>query len=234
MKPKTKAILLKLSGELFSQHSKEKEIALHAIIKQIAELFTHCSLGIVVGAGNFFRGNIDGPAFKLQEATAHEIGMIATIMNGRILEALLNQENIATCLLSALVCPQIAKPLKQHTIDTYKTKHCLIFVGGTGNPFFTNDTNAVLRALQIGAKEVWKATKVDGIYDADPIKNPQATLLPSLTYQEAIKRKLDVMDRTALTLAEQHELTIRVFNVFKPNALHKAFEDPTFGSVVTK
>ena len=147
-----------------------------------------------------------------------------------MLQDLFAQNNISSVILSAFSCSNIAQPITQNKITTAFEQHKIIlFVGGTGNPFFTTDTNAVLRALQIGADEVWKATKVDGIYDADPHLTKDAKLLPVVSYQEILDRGIAVMDRTAITLAQKHALPIRVFNMLEPDAFHKALENPEFG-----
>ncbi|MFC1894624.1 UMP kinase, partial [Candidatus Dependentiae bacterium] len=157
-----KTILIKFSGELFGNSSDEQSSDfLKNIAFQIKELQKNYIVGIVLGAGNIFRGNQHGKKLGLKNTTSHSIGMVATIINGLILQDILQSLKIPCALFSAIECQQISCVIKQSSIDkALNEKKCLIFVGGTGNPFFTTDTNSVLRALQIGANQVWKATKV--------------------------------------------------------------------------
>ncbi|MBU1008177.1 uridine monophosphate kinase [Candidatus Dependentiae bacterium] len=233
-----KVLLIKLTGELFSyeregqkQSPSLKIKQINNIIQQIKTLNAQHHVGLVIGGGNFFRGAITNHSLGLEKTSAHNVGMLSTIVNGVVLQDLLSQANVPSSLLSAFSCPSIALPLSQNSIDNAFMQHkCIIFVGGTGNPFFTTDTNAVLRALQLGADEVWKATKVDGIYADDPLIHPDSKFYKTISYQEVLDKKLTVMDKTAITLAQEHNIPIRVFNLFTPNALHKALENPDFGS----
>lgn len=225
-----KTILLKLSGETFCENQSD---TITSLIEQIKTITQSHRMGIVLGGGNFFRGSKNGTALGLRPTTGHTVGMVATLMNGLILQDLLLQSGVSCSLHSALPCPTIARPIRQELIDNALTcKSCVIFVGGTGNPFFTTDTNGVVRALQIGANELWKGTKVDGVYDADPEQHANAKKFDTITYKDALDKKLGVIDATALTLAEQEKLPIRVFNLFKPNALINALEKPDFGSTI--
>lgn len=235
-----KILLIKISGELFSYHREgvqakpalDKELVKN-IIDQIKELSAQHRVGLVLGGGNFFRGALDRNTLDLLPTAGHNVGMLSTIVNGVILQDLLTQNNVPSTLLSAFSCPDIAEPLSQNSIDNAFMQHkCIIFVGGTGNPFFTTDTNAVLRALQIGAQEVWKATKVDGIYESDPITNEKAKFYQTISYQEVLDKGLTIMDRTAITLAQEHNIPIRVFNLFTPSSFNKALENPEFGSTI--
>ena len=233
-------LLIKITGELFSYQregdsnapSLQKEI-IKNVIKQIKALNAEHKVGLVIGGGNFFRGTITNHNLGLKQTSSHNVGMLSTIVNGIVLQDLLTQANVPSTLLSALSCPDIAQPLSQNSIDNaFMNNKCIIFVGGTGNPFFTTDTNAVLRALQIGAKQVWKATKVDGVYEDDPITKKEAKFYQTISHQEILDKNLRVIDRTAITLAQEHKLPIRVFNVFAPDALYKALENPDFGSTI--
>ena len=226
-----KNILIKISGELFSDSSSD---LISNVIQQIKALKKSYNIGIVLGAGNIFRGSEHGSKLGIKKTTAHTAGMVATIINGLIFQDLLEKEGISTQLFSAINCPSVACTIKQKTIDDSIAKNkCLIFVGGTGNPFFTTDTNAILRALQIGAQEVWKATKVDGIYSSDPIKNKDSKLYKKITYKEVVEQNLKIMDQTAITLAQEHNIKIRVFNIFKKDALIKVCLDETVGSYIS-
>ena len=227
------AILLKLTGELLTVPADGKP-PMTKLVPQIVDLAKHYTLGIVLGGGNFFRGDIQGKALGLSAATGHEVGMLATILNGRIVQEMLENAGIRTVLMSALTCRKVAKNICQQTIvEATREGKVMIFVGGTGNPFFTTDTNAVTRALQIGATEVWKATKVDGIYDKDPVAHSDATRYDSLTYDEAIAQKLGIMDLTAMALASEHNLKTYVFDIFADNALGKMQQDRSIATVVT-
>ena len=228
-------ILLKLSGELFSKEIlyEQKAAIIKDIVNQIKELKKECNIGIVVGAGNLFRGSQQGNDMNIDLRAAHTIGMLSTITNGLILQDFLKKEKVESVLFSAINCPEVAHIIRQSKINKSLQKNqILIFTGGTGNPFFTTDTNAVLRSLQINANELWKATKVDGVYDADPIKNKDAKKIETISYKEVIEKKLQVMDLTAITLAEENRVKIRVFNLFEKDALIKANKDSSFGSYI--
>jgi uridylate kinase len=235
-----KKILIKISGELFNQHDGSQrehtcvdKTFVYSLIQQIKTLAKDHQIGIVIGGGNFFRGCKEGNQLSLRPTTADSIGMLATIMNGLILQDFLQEAGIKTALLSAVDIPIIARPIRQSIIDeALDANRCLIFAGGTGNPFFTTDTTAVLRALQMGAQEVWKATKVDYVYDGNPSIDPAAKPIHKLTYQSALDQKLHIMDLTALTLAQEHKLRMRVFNLFADNALINVAQDPDFGSTI--
>jgi uridylate kinase len=220
-------ILIKLSGEVFNSD----KTFLQNLTKQIKELKKQYQISIVLGGGNIWRGEEQRKRFDLRPPVSHTAGMLATIINGLVLQDIFQNNNIDTKLLSALDCKQVADKIQQSKIDcSLKQNKVIIFAGGTGNPFFTTDTNAVLRALQIGASQVWKGTKVGGVYSSDPKQNKDATHFKKLTYNEVIEKELGVMDLTAVTLANQHNLKIRVFNLFEPNALIIASNDKNFGS----
>jgi len=232
----TKRILLKLTGEAFLSSDDQTLSAtkINSIVTQIKKLSSTHQFGIVVGGGNFFRGRIHGPMLGMTPSIAHQVGMLATMMNGLILKDLLEQQGLSTAIFSAITCPQVGSPVSQQTIDAAVGRgQTTIFTGGTGNPFFTTDTTAVLRGLQIRAQEIWKGTKVDGIYTADPKKDPSAQLLKKITYRQALDEKLGIMDSTALALAQTHDEIIRVFDIFQNNALLLADKDPSFGSTIT-
>jgi uridylate kinase len=229
MHPK-KRILLKITGMLLEQ---QHAPLISAVIDNLITLRNTHQFGIVIGGGNFFRGHQHGKALGMSPAAGHSVGMLATLMNGIIFKDRLLQAGIPAKLLSAVPCDTIAHPINQDLIDSAQAHDdMLIFAGGTGNPFFTTDTNAILRALQMDAHEVWKATNVDGIYSADPRTNPDATFIPHLTHQEALDRALGIMDATALTLAQAHKVSVRVFNLLKPNALLAITQSPDIGSII--
>jgi uridylate kinase len=206
---------------------------LNSIAEQIKRLQTSHVVGIVIGGGNIFRASREGKALGLRQQSADQAGMLATVINGIVLRDKLESAGVAVTLLSAFAVPSVAQPVQDSTIRTALDKdHCIIFVGGTGNPFFTTDTCAVLRALQINATAVWKATKVDYIYDADPEQTASCSPLKDISYQTVIDKKLGIMDSTAITLAQQHRMPIRVFNAFTPNALVNAAHDTSIGSTI--
>ena len=147
----------------------------------------------------------------------------------------MTQAGLPSTVLSAIECHRIAEVTSQRTIDNaFNENKCIIFAGGTGNPFFTTDTNAVLRALQMKAEVVWKATKVDGVYEGDPLKDEQSKLYKKIGHQEVLDKKLGIMDATSIRLAQEENLSIRVFNLFAPKSLTQALENPDFGSTIGK
>jgi len=230
-----KRILLKLTGELFidPDTSEISNNVIKNVVKQIKQLQKHYQFGIVTGGGNFFRGDEQGKQLGITSGSSHQIGMLATMMNGLMVNDFLTQENIDSQIFTAQLCLGVGSPINHDSLKTAlkQDKH-LIFVGGTGNPFFTTDTNAVLRALEIEADEIWKGTDVDGIYSSDPHKDSSAEFIKDITYKEALERNLKVMDATAFTLASSHNLAIRVFNIFDKKALLHASSDKNFGSKI--
>jgi len=235
MHPAKKTILLKLTGEVFlSPTTKTLD---NSLIKNIAthikQLSTEYYFGIVIGGGNFFRGNTHGKALELSTSVGHQIGMLATVMNGLIIKDLLEQADIPATIFCALPSSEIGTPISQQAIkQAIKQGTCIIFTGGTGNPYFTTDTTSIVRGLQIQAQAVWKASNVDGVYDADPRLNNHANLIKKISFQDALNNNLRIMDATAFTLAKENNLPIRVFNIFQPDALLKAAESTDFGSIV--
>lgn len=229
-----KRILLKLTGTiLLDTDGKLSSVHITQLVRQLYALRSSHQFGIVIGGGNFFRGNQHGTAMGLQPTAAHQVGMLATMMNGLIIRNICTQLGLNTSVLCALPCPTVGQLVSEHTIQQAQQRgDIIIFTGGTGNPFFTTDTTAVLRALQMGADEIWKATDVDGIYHADPRKQPDARFIPATTYNEALRQNLAIMDSTAYTLAAQHNLVIRVFNAFAPDAFIQAAHNQTFGSIL--
>ncbi len=230
-------ILLKLSGQVFLDKKTgciDGSLA-SSIVDQIKTLSTEHQFGIVVGGGNLFRGNQQGKILRLTPWSAHTSGMLATLINGVILRDMMHRAGIPTTLVSAVYCPEVAEPISQQTIDNrLRNGDCILFAGGTGNPFFTTDTNAVLRAVEIGAGQLWKCTSIDGVYDDDPVKNPTAKKLQKVSFQQALDMKLAIMDATAFTLANEHGLLIRIINVFEENALKRASQEAQFGSVIQR
>lgn len=232
-----KKILLKLTGEVFLD-PKTRELnatIINSVIAQIKQLHKTHQFGIVVGGGNFFRGNEHGKRLGITASVGHQIGMLATLMNGLILKDLLEKQGLHAALLCAMPSPEIGEAISQQGINAALEHDCtIVFAGGTGNPFFTTDTNAILRSLQISADEVWKGTSIDGVYDADPRTNPNAKRLKTVGYTQAFEKKLGIMDLTAYAMAEQYDKKVRVFNIFEDNALIKAAQDKEYGSIIQK
>jgi uridylate kinase len=230
-----KVIVLKLTGEII-QHGPHGLDAsgLEHLAKQVKALIPSIKLGIVMGGGNFFRGAQEGMQMHLKSHVGHTVGMLATMMNGLIIQDIFESSQIKTALFSALECNGVGSALSpQNIASALEDKDCLIFSGGTGNPYFTTDTTAVIRALQINATQLWKGTKVDGVYTSDPTKNPDAQFLKKLTYKEVLDKKLGVMDGSAFALAQQHNLTIKIFNIFHENSLIEAASQHDYGSTIS-
>lgn len=234
MKTDKHIILLKITGEILLDDKKElSNISIQNIAVQIKKLQPAYQFGIVIGGGNFFRGAKQGKQLGISPSVGHQIGMLGTMMNGLILKDIFEQYDIPCTLFCAVPAAEVGIPISQQAIESALAKErCPIFTGGTGNPFFTTDTTAVLRGLQINAKQVWKGTGVEGIYNKDPHQFPDAQLIKEISYQEALLEELAILDSTAFALAQRHQLPLRVFNIFEPDALLKAAHDPHFGSIV--
>jgi uridylate kinase len=235
-RPVYKRVLLKISGEAFMGEQKFgiEHAACQRIAKAIKEVADHgVQIGLVVGGGNIFRGS-QAEAFRFSRTPADHIGMLSTTINGLILQQSLASLGCASRVMSALQCDAMAETFSWAGAMSYLEKNYpVIFVGGTGNPYFTTDTAGALRAAEIEAEVLLKATKVDGIYDRDPLQNPSATRYPKLTYAEALAKKLKVMDATAIALCQENSIPIYVFNLFEPGALLKAVCGEGNGSLVT-
>lgn len=217
-----KRILLKLSGEALMGDD-AFGVNPETINKIVSEVKTVKSLGveiaIVIGGGNIFRGVALGAA-GMDRATADYMGMLATVMNALALQDAMKHEGIVSRVQSAINIDQIVEPyIRGKAIKYLEEKRIVIFAAGTGNPFFTTDTAAALRAMEINAQIMIKATKVDGIYSDDPVKNPSATKYTNVSFDEVIQKNLKVMDATAFTLCRDQKLPISVIDIFKENAL---------------
>jgi uridylate kinase len=227
-------ILLKLTGELILPTASGLNVTMvKSIADQIKNLADQYRFSIVIGGGNFFRG-AQQVGSGLTAQVSHYVGMLATVMNGLIVQDIFQTAGIKTTVLCALECPEIGIAISPQNIQKAKDRgDCLIFTGGTGNPYFTTDTSAVLRALQIEATALWKATKVDGVYAQDPANYPDAQLLTHVSFNDALKLRLGIMDLSAFGLAQQYGMHIRVFNIFIQDALIRAAHDPLFGSTIS-
>ncbi len=204
-----------------------------AIVDEVEQVLNHgTELAVVIGGGNIFRGVALGAA-GMDRATADYMGMIATVMNALALQDAMRQRQIEARVQSALRIDQVVEPyIRPKAIRYLEEKKVVIFAAGTGNPFFTTDTAAALRGAEVGAEIVLKATKVDGVYNADPAKDPAATRYESLTFDEAINKNLKVMDATAFALCRDQRLPIRVLSVFKKGALLAAVRGEREGTLV--
>jgi len=191
-----------------------------------------CELAIVIGGGNIFRG-IAGSARGMDRATSDYMGMLATVINALALQDELERLGVPTRVLSAIEMQQVAEPYIRRRATRHLEKgRIVIFAAGTGNPFFTTDTAASLRAMEIGAQVIFKATRVDGVYDADPEKHPEATRFDELTYIEVLNRGLQVMDSTAISLCMDNGLPILVFNMLQPGNIMRAVTGVHIGTLV--
>jgi len=231
-------VLLKLSGEAL-QGAGDFGIdpeALDIITEQIAEavrLKVGLSMAVVVGGGNIFRGEAL-EATGLKRTTGDYMGMLGTIINALAIQESLEAKGLETRVLSAIKIEEVAEPyIRRRSIRHLEKGRVVIFAAGTGNPFFTTDTAAVLRAIEINADIVLKATKVDGVYDSDPVVNPKARFFPELSYMEAIEQRLQVMDTTAISLAMENNLPIHVFNLSVYGNIKRVLAREKIGTLVT-
>ncbi|MDR2625511.1 MAG: UMP kinase [Zoogloeaceae bacterium] len=234
-KPRYKRILLKLSGEALMG---DAAYGIHPptlgnIVAEIGSVLAlGMEIGVVIGGGNIFRG-MAGAASGMDRATADYVGMLATVMNAMALSDAMRQANIEARVQSALNIEQVVEPyIRGKAIRYLEAGRVVIFGAGTGNPFFTTDTAAALRGAEIGAEIVLKATKVDGIYTADPKKDKQATRFEKISFNEAIAQNLAVMDSTAFALCRDQKLPINVFSIFKPGALKRVVCGENEGTLV--
>lgn len=223
-KPAYKRILLKLSGEALMGDDAYgiNRTTITRIVKEIKEVVElGVQVAVVIGGGNIFRG-VAPAAAGMDRATADYMGMLATVMNAMALQDAMRNIGLNARVQSALSIEQVAEPyIRGKAIRYLEEGRVVIFGAGTGNPFFTTDTAAALRGMEINAEVVIKATKVDGVYTDDPKTNPEAMRYKTITFDEAIVKNLKVMDATALTLCRDQKLPISVFNIFKQGALKK-------------
>lgn len=235
-KPRYRRILLKLSGEALGgpQGQGIDPEAVHEMAVQIREVRDlGVQVVVVLGGGNIFRG-VAGSQKGIERATADYMGMLATVINALALQDALEQLGVPTRVQSAITMHQIAEPfIRRRAVRHLEKGRVVIFGGGTGNPYFSTDTAAALRANEIGAEVILKATKVDGIYDRDPKLYPDARRFERITYQEALQRQLKVMDSTAFTLCMDNKMPIIVFDLFKPHNLKKVVLGEKVGTLVT-
>ena len=235
-KPMFRRILLKLSGEALmgeQNYGIDTNVARSVAeeIKAVHQLGVE--VAIVVGGGNIFRG-VSKSAGNMDRGSADYIGMLATVMNAVVLQDALEKLNVYTRVMSAIDIPQLAEPFIRRRAERHlEKKRVVIFAAGTGNPYFTTDSAAALRALEVKAEVIFKATKVDGIYTADPVTNADATRFEKISYQEVLERDLKVMDASSISLCKENNLPIMVFNMRTSGNIIKAVNgDLTIGTLV--
>ena len=234
-KPRYKRVLLKLSGEaLMGEHNFgiSAEV-LKRTAQEIAEVHDlNIELGIVIGGGNIFRG-ISASVHGIDRVSGDYMGMLATIINCLALQEALEARGKKTRVMTSISMEQLAEPyIRRRAIRHLEKGRIVLFGGGTGNPYFSTDTAASLRAIEIHAEAILKATKVDGIYDSDPISHQDAKKYTSLTYLDVLKKDLKVMDATAVSLCKDNNLPIVVFNMTKEDQLKKLILGETVGTIV--
>ena len=233
--PRFKRVLLKLSGEALMGPdaygiNRQTITEIVAEVKSIVDLGVQ--VGVVIGGGNIFRGVAPG-ATGMDRAQADYMGMLATVMNALALQDAMKSVGMNARVQSALNIEQVVEPyIRGRAIRALEQGRTVIFAGGTGNPFFTTDTAAALRGAEIGAEIVLKATKVDGIYSADPKKDPHATRYDRISFNEAMQKNLAVMDATAFALCRDQKLPVNVFSIFKTGALKRVVLDEPEGTLV--
>ena len=234
-RPFYRRILLKLSGEALM--GAEPYGIDKAVLREIAEQLSEvhrigAEIALVIGGGNIFRG-VSGASGGMDRATADYMGMLATVMNALAMQDALEKFGIATRVQSAIDMKEVAEPfIRRKAIRHLEKGRIVIFAAGTGLPFFTTDTTAALRASEIGAEVLMKATKVDGVYEADPVHNPLATRYERISFSEVLNRNLKVMDATAISLAREQKMKLIVFNLTVRGNIRKAVLGEPIGTVV--
>ena len=233
--PAYKRILLKLSGEALKGED-SFGINRNTIVRMVEEIAEITRMGVevavVIGGGNIFRG-VAGGAVGMERATADYMGMLATVMNALALADAMNKQGLTARVMSAISIDQVVEPyVRPKALQYLEEGKVVVFAGGTGNPFFTTDTAAALRGAEIGAELVLKATKVDGVYTADPFKDATATRYTQLSFDEAMAGNLGIMDATAFALCRDQKLPVKVFSIIKPGALKRVIMGEDEGTLV--
>ncbi len=230
-------ILLKISGEMLAgdQDYGINHSVLATLASEIREVVDmSIEIALVVGGGNICRG-IAASEAGMERASADYMGMLATLLNALALQNALEKTGVVTRVLSAIEMRQLAEGyIRRRAIRHLEKKRVVIFAAGTGNPYFTTDTAAALRAMEIQADVILKGTKVNGIYDSDPVKNPSATMFDTLSFLDILNKSLKVMDATAITLCMDNQLPLIVFNVTKPGNLKRVVMGEKIGTLVTQ
>ncbi|HBP87222.1 MAG TPA: UMP kinase [Nitrospirales bacterium] len=234
---KYRRVLLKISGEMLAgeQAYGIQPSILHNLADEIADVLKlKVEIAIVIGGGNIFRG-LAASASGMERASADYMGMLATMLNALALQNALESKDIPTRVLSAIEMRQLAESyIRRRAIRHLEKKRVVIFAAGTGNPYFTTDTAAALRAMEIGADVIMKGTKVDGIYDADPMTTPTAKRFTELPFLSVLNKSLKVMDATAITLCMDNDLPIIVFDLTSSGNIRKILEGEPIGTIVSK
>jgi len=234
--PKYRRVLLKISGELLAgqQGYGIEPAVLDALADEIASVVAmDVEVAVVIGGGNIFRG-IAASAKGMERASADYMGMLATILNALALQNALEKKSVITRVQSAIEMRQLAEGyIRRRAIRHLEKKRVVIFAGGTGNPYFSTDTAAVLRAMEIGAEVIMKGTKVNGIYEADPVTNPSAKMFSEMPFLSIINQKLKVMDSTAITLCMDNSLPLIVFNLKERGNFKRLAQGDKIGTLVT-
>jgi len=231
-------ILLKLSGEALLgklEYGVDPEVVAFVAEQVKAVTALGVQVGIVVGGGNIFRGMAAATATGMDRATADYIGMLATAMNGLALQDALERADVPTRVMTAIDINEVAEPyIRRRAVRHLEKGRVVVFVAGTGNPYFTTDTAAALRAVEIGAQVVLKATKVDGVYDKDPVKHPDAKRYPAITYGQVLVDGLRVLDAAAVSLCMENDLPIVVFDLDAHENILKAVRGEKVGTLISK
>ena len=238
-RPILRRVLLKLSGEAFSDPAVRggiDPVIVRQVAREIAELTATdgTQVGVVVGGGNIFRGNSPA-ATGMDRSSADHMGMLATVINALALQDGLEKAGVETRVQTAIAMQELAEPyIRRRAVRHLEKGRVVIFAAGTGNPFFTTDTAASLRGVEIDADLVLKATKVDGVYDADPVTHPEAKRYDHLTYDEVLNGRLNVMDATAIVMCRDQNMPLRVFNINEPGALLRVVRGENVGTLVER
>ncbi len=233
--PAYKRVLLKLSGEALMGEqsfgiSPEMLKFVADEVRSVVDLGVE--LAIVVGGGNIFRG-VKATSFGMERTAADHMGMLATVMNSLALQDALEKQGMQTRVQTAISMHEVAEPyILRRAVRHLEKGRVVIFAAGTGNPYFTTDTAAVLRAQEVHAQVLLKATKVDGLFEADPVENPNAEFIASTSYMKVLEKQLKVMDMTAISLAMDNDLPLIVFNLKKPNNIYKAICGERVGTII--
>jgi uridylate kinase len=235
IQPAQKRILLKLSGEALMGDDAFgiNRATIVRIVDEVAEVIKlGVEVAVVIGGGNIFRG-VAGGSVGMDRATADYMGMLATVMNSLALADTMQKAGVTARVMSAIAIDQVVEPyVRPKALQYLEEGKVVVFAAGTGNPFFTTDTAAALRGAEIGAEMVLKATKVDGVYTADPKKDPSATRYAALSFDEAISKNLGIMDATAFALCRDQKLPVKVFSIFKNGALKRVVMGEDEGTLV--
>ncbi|HEX2194999.1 MAG TPA: UMP kinase [Candidatus Limnocylindria bacterium] len=233
--PTPRRVLLKLSGEALMgprQYGIDPDVV-REIASQVAEANRDAEIAIVVGGGNIFRG-LSAAASGMDRATGDYMGMLATVMNGLAIQDALEQAGTPTRVMSAIAMNEICEPyIRRRAVRHLERGLVVVMVAGTGNPYFTTDTAATLRAVEVGADVILKATRVDGVYDADPEKEPDATRYSRISYGDLLANRLEALDATAVSLAMDNEMPIVVFDMTQPGNILRAVRGDRIGTLIS-